>query len=100
MGSAPAPPAMQNIFITCPAACPDWPVLPLTCTELRLFSAAQFLFLIVDVEIPGELFVILHPVAGLLALPPVPGVALHPPVDDVDGGAEPGRQATSPVLSE
>ena len=76
-----------------------WSVLPLTCTELRLFSAAQFLFLIVDVEIPGELFVILHPVARLLALPAVPGVALHSAVDDVDGGAEPGRQTTSPVLS-
>ena len=74
------------------------PVLPLTCTELRLLSAAQFLYLIVDVEIPGELLVILNPVASLFALPAVSGVALHPAVDDVDGGAKPGRQAISPVL--
>ena len=79
---------------------PDRPDQSLTCTELRLFSAAQFLFLIVDVEIPSKLFVILDPVGGLLALPPVPGVALHPAVDDVDGGAEPRGQTASPVLSE
>ena len=66
------------------------PVLPLTCTELRLLSAAQFLFLIVDVEIPSELFVVLDPVGRLLALPAVLGVALHSSVDDVDGGAKPG----------
>ena len=79
---------------------PDRPDQSLTCTELRLFSAAQFLFLIVDVEIPGELLVVLHPVPRLLALPPVPGVALHPPVDDVDGGAEAGRDTISPVLHQ
>ena len=75
-------------------------VLPLTSTELRLFSAAQFLFLIVYVEIPSKLLVILYPVDSLSALPPVPGVARHAPVDDVDGGAEPGRQTISPVLSQ
>ena len=79
---------------------PDRPDQSLTCTELRLFSAAQFLFLIVYVEIPGKLLVILYPVDSLPALPPVPGVALHPPVDDVDGGAEAWRDPVPPVLKK
>ena len=62
----------------------------LTCTELTLLGATKFLFLIVDIEVPGELLVILNPVPGLLALPAVLGVALHSSVDDVDGGAKPG----------
>ena len=59
-----------------------------TCTELLLVGAAEVLLLVVHVEVPGELLVVLRPGARLPALPPVPRVALHPAVDDVDRGPE------------
>ena len=69
-----------------------------TCTKLLLLSTAQFLVLVVDIEIPGELLVILDPVARLLALPAVPGVALHSAVDDVDGGTKTRTDSISSIL--
>ena len=68
--------------------------------ELALVGAAEVLVLVVHVEIPGKLLVVVSPVEGLLAVPSPGLVALNPPVDDVDGGAEPGRQTISPVLSQ
>ena len=91
MGRAPAPPDIQLYRQSAGAR-------PLTCTELTLSSAAKFLFLVVDVEIPGKLLVVLNPVPRLLALPPVPRVALHPAVDDVDGGREAWRDPVPPIL--
>lgn len=71
-----------------------------TCTELLLLGAAQLLVLVVDIEIPGELLVVLDPVPGLLALRPVPGVALHSAVDDVDCGAKTRADSISAVLRQ
>ena len=69
-----------------------------TCTKLLLLGAAQLLVLVVDIEIPGELLVILDPVSRLLALCPVPGVALHSAVDDVDCGAKTRADSIGTVL--
>ena len=69
-----------------------------TCTELLLLGTAQFLVLVVDIEIPGELLVVLDPVARLLALLAVTGVALHPAVDNVDGGAKTRADSISTIL--
>ena len=69
-----------------------------TCTKLLLLSTAQFLVLVVDIEIPGELLVILDPVARLLALLAVPGVALHSAVDDVDGGTKTRTDSIRTIL--
>ena len=91
MGRAPAPPDIQLYRQSAGAR-------PLTCTELTLSSAAKFLFLVVDVEIPGKLLVVLRPGARLPALPPVPRVALHPAVDDVDRGPEAGPDPVQLIL--
>ena len=69
-----------------------------TCTELLLLGAAQFLVLVVDIEIPGELLVVLDPVARLLALLAVPGIALNPAVDNVDGGAKTRADSICTIL--
>ena len=64
--------------------------------ELALVPAAEVLGLGVHVQVPRELLVVLRPVARLLGL--AAGlVALDPPIDDVDGGSEPGVDAVPPV---
>ena len=69
-----------------------------TCTKLFLLGTAQFLVLVVNIEIPGKLLVVLDPVPGLLALCPVPGVAFHPTIDDVDRCAETRGDTVGSVL--
>ena len=69
-----------------------------TCTKLLLLGAAKLIVLVVDIKIPGELLVILDPVSRLLALRPVPGVALHSAVDDVNCGAETRADSIRTVL--
>ena len=64
--------------------------------ELALVAAGEILGVRVHVQVPRELLVVLSPVASLLGL--APGlVALDAPVDDVDGGPEPGVDAVPPV---
>ena len=65
--------------------------------ELALVGAAEVLVLVVHVEVPGKLLVVVSPVEGLLAVPSPGLVALNPPVDDVDGGAEARVDAVPPV---
>jgi len=69
-----------------------------SCTELLLLGAAQFLVLVVHIEIPGELLVVLDSVARLLALLAVPGIALNPAVDNVDGGAKTRADSICTIL--
>ena len=96
MGRAPAPPVEDGYL----CLYGDFHLTLHTCTKLFLLGAAQLLVLVVDIEIPGELLVVLDPVPGLLALRPVPSVALHSAVDDVDCGAKTRADSVSAVLTK
>lgn len=66
-------------------------------SELSLIGASQVLFIVVNIEIPGKLFVILSSVAGLVTLP-TRFVALDTSIDDVDGRTK-ARVDTVPSVS-